>query len=192
MTATNWAAGWNMPGYLPETDPYITDDWEGARDYLMEEIDREAEIAAEPGLGGAEDPASLLSEADSTWENLRDFAGPAEWSGTVGNCAYWISATDQPIPEEARMIRYDLNQSTYVTRLGRRAQPDEEIVMGPCRVLISDFEGPAGRAEPVLFVLFDEPDGHRYRVSRHFIDRSGDLDAERAQAAAYDFWRSEA
>lgn len=35
-----WVAGWNMPGYLPETDPELFTEWKDARAYLIETIDR--------------------------------------------------------------------------------------------------------------------------------------------------------
>jgi hypothetical protein len=35
-----WTAGWNMPGYLPETDPETFTEWKDARAYLIETIDR--------------------------------------------------------------------------------------------------------------------------------------------------------
>lgn len=35
-----WVAGWNMPGYLPESDPELFTEWKDARAYLTETIDR--------------------------------------------------------------------------------------------------------------------------------------------------------
>lgn len=34
-----WMAGWNMPGYLPETDPVEFDTWEDARSYIAETLE---------------------------------------------------------------------------------------------------------------------------------------------------------
>lgn len=39
-TDTGWTAGWNMPGYLPETDPGTFDEWQDAMNYLVGAIDR--------------------------------------------------------------------------------------------------------------------------------------------------------
>ena len=35
----NYVVGHNMPGYLPESDPYVVADWESARDSLIWELD---------------------------------------------------------------------------------------------------------------------------------------------------------
>ncbi len=35
-----WVAGWNMPGYLPETDPVSFDTWEEAHAYIVGELER--------------------------------------------------------------------------------------------------------------------------------------------------------
>lgn len=56
-----FAAGWNRPGYSPD-DPEIileTNDFEDARTYLMEEIERAAE-------------SGTLYEDDPRWEELHD------------------------------------------------------------------------------------------------------------------------
>lgn len=37
---TKWLAGWNMPGYLPESDPALFDDWQDAHGYIYDAIDR--------------------------------------------------------------------------------------------------------------------------------------------------------
>lgn len=33
-----WVAGWNVPGYLPESEPQQFDTWKEACDYLIEQI----------------------------------------------------------------------------------------------------------------------------------------------------------
>ena len=35
-----WVAGWNMPGYLPETEPESFDTWEDAHAYIVGELER--------------------------------------------------------------------------------------------------------------------------------------------------------
>lgn len=40
-----WLAGWNMPGYLPETEPVEFDSREDALNYLFAEAERWAEYA---------------------------------------------------------------------------------------------------------------------------------------------------
>lgn len=43
MPKMNWVAGWNMPGYLPETDPVEFERRSDAIRYLADEMDRWAE-----------------------------------------------------------------------------------------------------------------------------------------------------
>lgn len=40
---THFHYGFNMPGYLPDSEPYITFDWDGAYDALMFDIDADLE-----------------------------------------------------------------------------------------------------------------------------------------------------
>lgn len=43
-----WAAGWNMPGYLPEDEPMACATWESARHALLLDVER-----ADEGAWGA-------------------------------------------------------------------------------------------------------------------------------------------
>lgn len=38
--AQAFVAGWNVPGYLPDSDPCEKDSWESCRDYLVWELER--------------------------------------------------------------------------------------------------------------------------------------------------------
>lgn len=35
-----WIAGWNMPGYLPESDPETFEDWHAAHSHIVEAVER--------------------------------------------------------------------------------------------------------------------------------------------------------
>lgn len=90
----NWVVGYNMPGYLPENDPWVTDDWESARDALVDELERDAEFAVEPGGEGID--VTLYNDAIA---ELKALESGQEWATTIGNLAYWLNATDQE-PED--------------------------------------------------------------------------------------------
>ena len=58
--ATRWAAGWNMPGYLPDSEPAEFDNAEDAKQYIIETVKRaeeetEDETEAETLCAFAED-----------------------------------------------------------------------------------------------------------------------------------------
>jgi hypothetical protein len=63
-----YSAGWNMPGYLPETPPVLFTDEEQARAYIVEEIGRQAE------------------EVEGAEEAARAFDGQAR----IGQYVYWV------------------------------------------------------------------------------------------------------
>ncbi len=91
----NYVVGHNMPGYLPESDPWISSDWEEARNALLEDMDRHAD-----SLADFEDDASELFELESAITDLGTAAAGTEWGWTVGNTAYWLSLTEEePIDE---------------------------------------------------------------------------------------------
>lgn len=86
----NYVVGHNMPGYLPESDPWITSDWESARDSLLEDMDRHAD-----SLADFEDDVT-----ERAMDDLRKAPAGTEWGWTVGNTAYWLSFTDEEVSED--------------------------------------------------------------------------------------------
>lgn len=40
-----YVAGWNIPGYMPESEPVEFDTFEEARDYIVSEIENDEECA---------------------------------------------------------------------------------------------------------------------------------------------------
>ena len=94
---SNWVVGYNMPGYLPEMDPWVTSDWEQARDYLISEIERSAEYAfevGEIGEGVDDDPY------DDAIAELKALEPDSEWGDIIGDLSYWLNATDQEPEDE--------------------------------------------------------------------------------------------
>lgn len=109
-----WTAGWNMPGYLPESDPETFDDWHEARIYLVDTIDRfwadDADSPKDhtPPMRNrtANDPLTLCcerdvadcdcSQADNKWLTIHTQIGLAtvnqSWTYLNGDSSlvFWI------------------------------------------------------------------------------------------------------
>lgn len=83
-----WSAGWNMPGYMPDSDPALFVDWSDARDYLAGEIRATVDQDSEDPEA-AQRVADLAEYADSL-DNLKPDYN-AETGHTVGQCHYWIA-----------------------------------------------------------------------------------------------------
>jgi len=87
-TKTLFSCGTNMPGYLPDDDfPFVTDDADTAKRYLIDEMVRDGDSAFERG------DETLADELSSEAEDLNLSDVTAGYSTTVGNRAYWITPT---------------------------------------------------------------------------------------------------
>jgi len=75
-----FAAGWNMPGYMPDNEPACFETFEEVQSYLAEEIKRHAEESETPE-----------SDIEPTLEMLDE--SEEEFGETVGNYHYWITDT---------------------------------------------------------------------------------------------------
>jgi hypothetical protein len=86
-----FSAGWNMPGYMPETDPQQFDSFEDAREYIADELDRAADHVYDT------DP-SLAEAYDQAIRDLNASSGP-EWGDILPTSdsefdlgiSYWIN-----------------------------------------------------------------------------------------------------
>lgn len=91
--ATKWIAGWNMPGYLPESEPAEFDDWQDAMTYLHDSIGRFWDEDASDGQ-------HIRAAADAIWEALHIAAHDAipgeEWSHVNGDTSlrFWVTRAD--------------------------------------------------------------------------------------------------
>ncbi len=92
---SNYVVGHNMPGYLPESDPWITDDWGTARAALKEDMERHAD-----SLADFEEDGDELTDLERAIDDLGTAPAGTEWGWTVGNTAYWLSLTDESPDEE--------------------------------------------------------------------------------------------
>ena len=70
-----YIAGFNQPGYLPDSDPVDFDDFDDAQSFIVDELENAADIAA-----GADDP-----DAEADCEAAKEEAD--NWN--VGNDVYW-------------------------------------------------------------------------------------------------------
>jgi ADP-ribosylglycohydrolase len=80
---TIYSAGWNMPGYMPDSDPARFTDFDTARSYIVDEIERHADEKAE------EDEDADVSEFDEAKSFAEKQTG--EFTVHAGGYAYWVS-----------------------------------------------------------------------------------------------------
>ena len=97
---SHFIAGWNMPGYLPEMDPVDFDDFEDARDYVADEIDKTADNAYQTNDTATQNDAENAIDDTNDW-NASD--GPY-WQVYADQYVYWVEekfeATSTPGWEE--------------------------------------------------------------------------------------------
>lgn len=86
LTRTAYTAGWNMPGYMPDSEPAQFDEADDAREYIANNIVDYADSLADSTDDSAESVAALLAAA----EQVRDSDG--ELGITVAGWHYWITA----------------------------------------------------------------------------------------------------
>lgn len=92
----NWATGHNMPGYMPESDVFITSDWADARDALIADLERAADQDSD--FGSVE---SVADEYATAIAELRKLTEHDEWGCTIGNTAWWLNMTDESPEDDA-------------------------------------------------------------------------------------------
>lgn len=94
MTRFNWVCGWNVPGFLPDTEPTDCETWEGARDALVWELERWESF----------DPDGMEADhaaADAVVAQLQAApAGEAFTSSVVMGVVCWIVAAETPFAED--------------------------------------------------------------------------------------------
>lgn len=83
--AGHWVAGWNMPGYMPDSEPAAFDTDEEASVYLSVAMQDEADYCADQGAMEWSD--SLKKSAD----HLQSDEHSGEYGATVGRFHYWIT-----------------------------------------------------------------------------------------------------
>ena len=84
-TGVLYIAGWNMPGYLPETDPAIFDNETDATRYLSDTVDR----------FWGEDSETDSNSADEKWadvhSNLPYETAPFNITNNDRSLTFWVT-----------------------------------------------------------------------------------------------------
>jgi hypothetical protein len=96
---SNFAAGHNMPGYLPESDVWITRYHSSAVLSLLDDIERYADSEAEL-LEDGEETNSTIDAANEAIAELKTLPSGSEYLTYVGDYAYWINLTDEEPEDE--------------------------------------------------------------------------------------------
>lgn len=84
-----WVAGWNMPGYMPDSTPAVFTDFDTAKAYIVEELERYAEDVMQGD--DAEDDFSPQKQDQSRVEDGKAWveAQKGEFSGIIGAYCFW-------------------------------------------------------------------------------------------------------
>ena len=93
-----WTAGWNMPGYMPDSEPATFEDFEDAKNYTVGAIQHAADMEEDAEQAEAmEQCAEYLSKRED-----------GEFSSTVGEYCYWITKggeLDEDDAEELEQLK---------------------------------------------------------------------------------------
>lgn len=93
---TKYAAGWNMPGYLPEDDPETFDSFSDAVNYLIEIVD----LLWNDDLEAVGELPDVRAVIDARWKDLYDALKKAatdpndiSFAGYTGDgwYAFWVA-----------------------------------------------------------------------------------------------------
>ena len=118
-----WAAGWNIPGYLPD-DPachYIT--WEKAREYLDDELARAGDdFTCEDG------DQSIVNMYADAGDKLSKATAGERFCERVGNYVWWIE--EIVLPADHMLEDWQFAVTSGTTRLGYRDWVETRIAEG--------------------------------------------------------------
>jgi hypothetical protein len=94
----HYVAGWNLPGYLPDSEPASFEAADDARSYIADAIRDAADAMRDAADADDADDAGYAADvADAiayALEKLETEKNRAEYSGQVGKFVYWISYND--------------------------------------------------------------------------------------------------
>lgn len=88
-----FCAGYNMPGYVPESEPAQFDSFEEARDYILDELafelaGEEDRLACDVPADERRDCIAYMQQLEETIESTRSLRTP--FTLNVGKWAYWV------------------------------------------------------------------------------------------------------
>lgn len=86
-----YAAGFNMCGYMPDSEPVTFPDFESAREYITEEIESREIEERDRGNWG------LAEQYQKAGENVENQT--ADFSVVVNNFAFWVSESENWLQE---------------------------------------------------------------------------------------------
>ena len=78
-----WIVGDNMPGYMPDSEPFEADNWQHAKECLLETLQRDLENTEEQSEGDA--------DLKDCIEALESLPADQEFGYTANSRYYWIS-----------------------------------------------------------------------------------------------------
>lgn len=85
-----WSAGYHMPGYLPEMEPFVSDNHEDVRGFLIEALDRAGDSAFE--IGDYLKDQTYLDDADTLSGLMEDVNLTRDaWYDQSKDLAWWIT-----------------------------------------------------------------------------------------------------
>ena len=95
-----FVALWSLPGCMPEAEPFRSLSWNAARDHLAEQVEAEAEAAAQ----GIDSPESLamLKQCDEAEALLASADFESEFAFVLGAYVYEVRATTPDDEDEER------------------------------------------------------------------------------------------
>lgn len=92
-----WVVGYNMPGYLPEMEPYAFTSFEDAKRSMIDELDRAGDHHFDVGDSLREsDPAeskrelAYADELSAVMEDL-NLTSEGDWGVIIANTSWWIT-----------------------------------------------------------------------------------------------------
>lgn len=119
---TPYVAGWNMPGYLPDSDPARFADADDAREYIADALRTDADERDDDLSDTLEHCADEIGRANGE-------RAAAEWGRTLGGRHYWIQYDPSPTAglsgQDAEELR-DLTEAAGEWRDGDDARQAAE------------------------------------------------------------------
>lgn len=104
--APRYISGWNMPGYMPDSEPVSFDDIDDACSYIADAMESEADdIEPDAEIPDDADPDEAAAARD-TARTMRQAAakqrqyGNSEYGQTIGRFHYWITQDGFMIDED--------------------------------------------------------------------------------------------
>lgn len=99
---TYYAVGHNMPGYLPESDVWVTDDHDAAKRSLIDDMERDADHYCDVAASIVDDDPTeaerlrtLADEISAAQQDLNLISAGSEWGEIIGNVSYWLNVTEE-------------------------------------------------------------------------------------------------